>query len=229
MSPREGHLIHRSGWLRATVLGANDGIVSTASLIVGVAAAQAGRGQILVAGIAGVVAGSLSMAAGEYVSVRSQSDTEEADLAKEQAALQGNAEYETAELAAIYVDRGLTAPLAGEVARQLMAHDALSAHARDELGLSPTLRARPVEAALSSAGAFAAGAILPLGTVYLVPHAWLIPAVAAAVLIALSLLGTLSALAGGAPVIRSVLRIVLWGGVAMGLTALVGRLVGAVV
>lgn len=143
--------------------------------------------------------------------------------------MQGNAEYETAELAAIYVDRGLTAPLAGEVARQLMAHDALSAHARDELGLSPTLRARPVEAALSSAGAFAAGAILPLGTVYLVPHAWLIPAVAAAVLIALSLLGTLSALAGGAPVIRSVLRIVLWGGVAMGLTALVGRLVGAVV
>jgi len=222
----EKHRTHRIGWLRAAVLGANDGIVSTASLIVGVAAASAARGSILVAGVAGLVAGSMSMAAGEYVSVSSQSDTERADLERERHELATDSDHEHAELAAIYVARGLDSELADQVATQLTAKDALAAHARDELGISDTLTARPVQAALASAGTFAVGAALPLLLVLLVPVSSLVWVVSGSSLFFLALLGSLAARAGGSPVLRSVVRVTFWGALAMALTAGVGALVG---
>jgi VIT1/CCC1 family predicted Fe2+/Mn2+ transporter len=225
---RESHRTSRIGWLRAAVLGANDGIVSTASLMVGVAAANAGRTELIVAGVAGLVAGAMSMAAGEYVSVSSQSDTEKADLARERAELKSQPEHEHQELAEIYVKRGLASELAGEVARQLMAHDALGAHARDELGISETLSARPVQAALTSAITFAAGAALPLLAALAAPASLLIPVVAGTSLIVLTALGALAARAGGAPIFRASLRVVFWGALAMGLTAGAGKLFGTV-
>lgn len=225
----ERHRSHRIGWLRAAVLGANDGIVSTASLIVGVAAAAAGRGSVLVAGVAGLVAGAMSMAAGEYVSVSSQSDTEQADLARERAELADTPELELAELQGIYVQRGLNPDLAQRVAEQLTANDALSAHARDELGISEIHAARPVQAALASAGTFAVGAALPLVLAALVPEARIIPIVAISSLGFLASLGGLAARAGGASMIRGALRVAFWGALAMGLTALVGKLFGTVV
>lgn len=223
----EIHRTHRVGWLRAAVLGANDGIVSTASLIVGVAAAESSRGNILIAGIAGLVAGAMSMAAGEYVSVSSQADTENADLARERKELATAGAEEHAELAAIYVSRGLDAGLADQVATQLMAKDALSAHARDELGISDTLSARPVQAALASAGTFAVGAAMPLLVVLVAPASTLTWAVSASSLFFLALLGSLAARTGGAPVWRSVARVTFWGALAMALTAGVGALFGA--
>jgi VIT1/CCC1 family predicted Fe2+/Mn2+ transporter len=223
----EFHRTDRVGWLRAAVLGANDGIVSTASLIVGVAAAEPEKGGVLVAGIAGLVAGAMSMAAGEYVSVSSQSDTESADLSRERAELAGDGEREHAELAAIYVSRGLEPGLAREVATQLMAKDALGAHARDELGISETLSARPVQAALASAGTFAVGAALPLLLVLWVPPAKLVWVVSGASLFFLAILGGLAARAGGSPVFKSVTRVTFWGALAMGLTAGVGAMFGA--
>lgn len=226
---RERHRTGRIGWLRAAVLGANDGIVSTASLVVGVAAAQGTRSEVLVAGVAGLVAGAMSMAAGEYVSVSSQADTEKADLARERQELEANAGFEQDELAAIYEARGLDSALASQVAQQLMAHDALGAHARDELGISETLTARPVQAALASAGAFALGAAMPLLTVVVAPGARLGPIVFGNALIFLVLLGVLAARVGGAPVMRSAVRVAFWGALAMGLTAAVGALFGTVV
>ena len=226
---REGHRTGRIGWLRAAVLGANDGIVSTASLIVGVAAASAGPSEILVAGVAGMVAGAMSMAAGEFVSVSSQLDTERADVALEREELAIQPEFERHELAAIYVARGLTPELAAQVADQLMAHDALAAHSRDELGLSEAVSARPVQAALTSAAAFAAGAVLPLLTALLASESVVVPVVAGASLVCLTALGALSARTGGAPVLRASVRVAFWGALAMGLTAGVGRLFGAVV
>jgi vacuolar iron transporter family protein len=226
---RERHRTERIGWLRAAVLGANDGIVSTASLVVGVAAAQAVRGDVLVAGIAGLVAGAMSMAAGEFVSVSSQADTEQADLARERRELANDDEYEREELAAIYVKRGLDPALAKQVAQQLMAHDALGAHARDELSISETQTARPVQAAFASALTFTAGAALPLVIVLLVPESSMILVVTAASLVFLALLGALAARAGGAPLIRAIFRVTFWGALAMGLTAVVGSLFGTVV
>lgn len=226
MGHSETHRSHRSGWLRAAVLGANDGIVSTASLILGVAAAGASLEAILVAGIAGAVAGAMSMAAGEYVSVSSQADTERADLAAERRELAEDPEHEHAELASIYVGRGLAPALADDVATQLMNHDALAAHSRDELGISSTLAARPTQAALASAATFAAGAALPLLMVLLWPRVWLIPGMALSTLLFLALLGYLAALAGGAPAPRAVARVMFWGALAMGLTAAVGSLFG---
>lgn len=223
----EIHRTHRVGWLRAAVLGANDGIVSTASLIVGVAAAESSRGNILIAGIAGLVAGAMSMAAGEYVSVSSQSDTESADLARERKELATAGPEEHAELAAIYVSRGLDAGLADQVATQLMAKDALGAHARDELGISDTLSARPVQAALASAGTFAVGAAMPLLVVLVAPSPTLTWAVSGSSLLFLALLGSLAARTGGAPVWRSIARVTFWGALAMALTAGVGALFGA--
>jgi VIT1/CCC1 family predicted Fe2+/Mn2+ transporter len=223
----ESHRTHRIGWLRAAVLGANDGIVSTASLIVGVAAADADRNGILVAGLAGLVAGAMSMAAGEYVSVSSQSDTENADLDRERGELADDDGREHAELAAIYVSRGLNETLADEVATQLMAKDALAAHARDELGISDTLSARPVQAAFASAGTFAVGAVLPLVLVFFVPVASLVWTVSLSSLFFLALLGALAARAGGSPVGASVIRVTFWGAMAMALTAGVGALFGA--
>jgi VIT1/CCC1 family predicted Fe2+/Mn2+ transporter len=223
----ELHRTHRVGWLRAAVLGANDGIVSTASLIVGVAAASAGRQGVLVAGSAGLVAGAMSMAAGEYVSVSSQSDTERADLEREREELATDREFEHSELAAIYVARGLDPGLAKQVATQLMAKDALGAHARDELGISDTLSARPVQAALASAGSFTVGAALPLLLVLIVPASTLVWAVSGSSLFCLALLGALAARAGGAPALRSVVRVTFWGALAMALTAGVGALFGA--
>ncbi len=225
----ERHRTERIGWLRAAVLGANDGIVSTASLVVGVAAANAGRSEILLAGVAGLVAGAMSMAAGEYVSVSSQADTEQADLARERAELADDVEFERAELAQIYVERGLDPALARQVAEQLMAHDALGAHARDELGISDMHVARPVQAALASAATFAVGAALPLLTALLVPSTQLILGVSVASLFFLALLGALGARAGGAPMGRAALRVTFWGALAMALTAGVGRMFGAVV
>jgi len=222
----EIHRTHRIGWLRAAVLGANDGIVSTASLVLGVAAAEASSENILVAGVAGLVAGAMSMAAGEYVSVSSQSDTERADLDRERQELATDPEHEHAEMAAIYVGRGLDAALASEVATQLMAHDALGAHARDELGISDTLAARPVQAALASAGTFAVGAALPLLVVLLVPLSALMWAVAGSSLAFLALLGSLAARAGGASVLTAATRVTFWGALAMALTAGVGALFG---
>jgi vacuolar iron transporter family protein len=225
----ERHRTERIGWLRAAVLGANDGVVSTASLIVGVAAASAGRGEMLVAGVAGLVAGAMSMAAGEFVSVSSQADTEQADLARERKELTDQPEFERRELAAIYVARGLTPELATEVAEQLMAHDALGAHSRDELGMSESVSARPVQAGLTSAGTFAVGAALPLLTALVAPPSHVVAVVATTSLVFLTALGALSARTGGAPVLRASLRVAFWGALAMGVTAIVGRMFGAVV
>ena len=229
MRHTERHRTHRIGWLRAAVLGANDGIVSTASLVIGVSAADASHASILVAGVAGLVAGAMSMAAGEYVSVYSQADTERADLARERAELATDSQAEHRELAAIYVGRGLDATLAQQVAVQLMAHDALGAHARDELGISDTLSARPVQAALSSAASFAVGATLPLLVTALAPERFTIPAVGGASLVLLALLGALAARAGGAPMATGAARVAFWGALAMAVTAGVGALFGAVV
>ena len=226
---RERHRTERIAWLRAAVLGANDGIVSTASLVVGVAAAEATRSTVLVAGIAGLVAGAMSMAAGEYVSVSSQADTEKADLERERRELETDEEAEREELTSIYVARGLDWPLAKQVSDQLMAHDALGAHARDELGISETLTARPVQAALASAVTFAVGASMPLLTVAVVPERNLIPLVAGTSLVFLALLGGLAARAGGASTRVGVLRVTFWGALAMILTAGVGSLFGTVV
>lgn len=226
MRHTEEHRTHRSGWLRAAVLGANDGIVSTASLVLGVAAAGAEFQSVLVAGVAGLVAGAMSMAAGEYVSVSSQADTERADLAREREELETSPEREQAELTAIYVKRGLDAKLAAEVAGQLMQHDALGAHARDELGISETLSARPIQAALASAITFAVGAALPLLIVVVVPLSVVIWAVGGSSLVFLALLGALAARTGGAPMLLATLRVTFWGALAMALTAGVGGLFG---
>lgn len=226
---RETHRTERIGWLRAAVLGANDGIVSTASLMVGVAAANVSRGELMLAGVAGLVAGAMSMAAGEYVSVSSQSDTEKADLARERAELLAQPEHEHQELAAIYVKRGLSAELAEEVARQLMVHDDLGAHARDELGISEMMSANPVQAAFTSALTFSVGASLPLLAAMVAPVSMIVPVVAGTSLVVLTALGAVSARAGGAPVFRASLRVVFWGALAMALTAGVGRLFGTAV
>lgn len=225
----ETHLVDRIGWLRAAVLGANDGIVSTASLIVGVAAATATQNDVLIAGVAGLVAGAMSMAAGEYVSVSSQSDTEQADLARESKELSDNPAFERDELAAIYVKRGLEAALAQQVAQQLMAKDALSAHARDELGISDITSARPVQAALTSAASFSVGAAMPLVMVLISPAGALVPLVSAASLGFLALLGAIGGRAGGAKVLRATMRVTFWGALAMALTAGVGKLFGTVI
>lgn len=226
---RERHFAERIGWLRAAVLGANDGIVSTASLVVGVAAASAAREDVLIAGVAGLVAGAMSMAAGEYVSVSSQADTERADLAREAHELEDNVEYERRELAEIYIGRGLEPELAREVAVQLMAHDALGAHARDELGLSEIHSARPIQAAMTSAITFSLGAALPLSLVLFSPPSSLIPEVAAGSLLFLALTGGMAARAGGAGIALGAGRVTLWGALAMAATAVVGQLFGAVV
>ena len=225
----ESHLVSRIGWLRAAVLGANDGIVSTASLIVGVAAASAAPADILIAGVAGLVAGAMSMAAGEYVSVSSQSDTEGADLARERAELASQPDFEREELAQIYVKRGLDPKLARQVADQLMAKDALGAHARDELGISEVTAARPVQAALTSAATFAVGAAMPLLMVIVAPPSAIVPVVSLASLAFLALLGAVGARAGGAGVIKATLRVTFWGAMAMALTAGIGALVGTAV
>jgi VIT1/CCC1 family predicted Fe2+/Mn2+ transporter len=225
----ENHLVSRIGWLRAAVLGANDGIVSTASLIVGVASASTGSGPILVAGIAGMVAGAMSMAAGEYVSVSSQADTENADLARERRELETQPEAELEELTQIYVKRGLTPDLARQVAVQLTAGNALDAHARDELGIVEHMVARPVEAALTSALAFAVGAALPLALVVISPLESLVYLVSAASLAFLALLGAVGAKAGGANVLKATLRVTFWGAAAMALTAGIGSMFGTVV
>ncbi len=225
---RERHRTGSTGWLRAAVLGANDGILSTASLVLGVAAAHATHSNVLVAGVAGLVAGSMSMAAGEYVSVHSQGDTEKADLALERAELKADNQGEHKELMAIYVARGLKPALAKQVAEQLMDHDALGAHARDELGISETFRARPIQAALASAGSFAVGAAMPLAVVALTPAAGLILLVAGTSLVFLALLGGLAARAGGAGVTMGAIRVTFWGALAMALTAGVGWLFGTV-
>lgn len=229
MRHREEHRTARIGWLRAAVLGANDGIVSTASLVVGVAAADAARGDILIAGVAGLVAGALSMAAGEYVSVSSQADTERADMARERAELAASPAAEEDELAGIYVARGLDEDLARSVAQQLTAKDALRAHLRDELGHSEEFAARPLQAALASAATFAVGAALPLLTAALSPTSTLTVIVAAVSLVCLAGLGALAARAGGAPASRGAMRVAFWGALAMALTAGVGALFGAVV
>ena len=223
---RERHRAERIGWLRAAVLGANDGIVSTASLILGVAAAHASHAEVLVAAVAGLVAGSMSMAAGEYVSVHSQADTEKADIERERGEIEADSKGEHKELAAIYVGRGLEPALAKEVAAQLMQHDALGAHARDELGISETLSARPLQAAAASAGSFAVGALLPLLVAVVTPDAGLIPLVAVTSLGFLALLGAMAARAGGAPLAAGTLRVTFWGALAMAITAGVGALFG---
>ena len=226
MRHTEGHRTHRVGWLRAAVLGANDGIVSTASLIVGVAAANASADSIVVAGVAGLVAGAMSMAAGEYVSVHSQADTENADLARERAELQATPEAELLELTGIYVSRGLDHELARKVAEQLTAHDALGAHARDELGISEILAARPVQAALSSAASFAVGAALPLAVAVVARGSAVIPWVSGMSLVFLAALGALAARAGGAKALTGASRIAFWGALAMAATAGVGAIFG---
>jgi vacuolar iron transporter family protein len=226
---REFHRSDRVGWLRAAVLGANDGIVSTASLILGVAAAHGSRAEVLVAGVAGLVAGAMSMAAGEYVSVRSQADTEAADLARERHELATDVAAEERELASIYVQRGVEPQLAKQVALQLMAHDAMGAHARDELGITDAFTARPVQAALASAASFTAGAAMPLLVSGVAPVAYLIAAVAASSLVFLASLGALAARTGGAPVSAGAARVTFWGALAMALTAGVGALFGTAV
>ena len=228
MSHHEIHRSHRVGWLRAAVLGANDGIVSTSSLIIGVAAASTTQENILLAGVAGLVAGAMSMAAGEYVSVSSQSDTEAADLALEKLSLEQNFEFETAELAQIYEGRGLEPGLAGQVAEQLMAHDALGAHARDEIGILDSGVAKPVQASFSSAGTFIVGAALPLMVAWAVPGPRQIVVVATASLAFLAVLGGLAARAGGASITIGAVRVTFWGALAMALTAAVGRLFGVI-
>jgi VIT1/CCC1 family predicted Fe2+/Mn2+ transporter len=225
----ERHVIGRIGWLRAAILGANDGIVSTASLIVGVAAASAGTTAVLTAGLAGLVAGAMSMAAGEYVSVSSQADAETADLARERRELADQPEMEREELTRIYVGRGVEPALAREVAVQMMNKDALAAHARDELGITETGSAKPVQAALASAAAFASGATLPLLMVLLMPRDWLAIGVTVASLVFLALLGAAGARLGGAGAARAALRITFWGALAMALTAAIGKMFGAVV
>jgi VIT1/CCC1 family predicted Fe2+/Mn2+ transporter len=225
---KERHRTERIGWLRAAVLGANDGILSTSSLVLGVAAAHATHSNVLVAGVAGLVAGAMSMAAGEYVSVHSQADTEEAELQLERAELKADDQGEHKELTAIYVARGLNRSLAKQVAEQLMAHDALGAHARDELGISDTLRARPIQAALASAGSFAVGAAMPLLVTVMAPAAGLIPLVSGTSLLFLALLGGLAARVGGAGVTVGAIRVTFWGALAMAVTAGVGALFGAV-
>jgi len=226
---KETHYADRVGWLRAAVLGANDGIVSTASLVVGIAAAEATKGPVLMAGVAGLVAGAMSMAAGEYVSVSSQSDTERADLDRERRELEASPSAEREELAAIYMKRGLDRELARQVADQLMAHDALGAHARDELGMSDMTAANPLQAAGASAASFSIGAALPLVVAWATPEPALMPVVVVASLVALAGLGGLSARAGGAPVTTAVARVSFWGAAAMLATAAVGHLFGAVV
>ena len=225
----ERHLVQRIGWLRAAILGANDGIVSTASLIVGVAAAQAGRNPILIAGVAGLVAGAMSMAAGEYVSVSSQADTEKADLAREREELRRYPDSELRELAGIYVKRGVAPALARDVAQQLMAKDALVAHARDELGISEITTARPIQAALTSAATFSAGAALPLAAVMLSPADRVVAVVSIASLVFLAVLGAVGARAGGAPILRAILRVTFWGALAIAITAGIGKLFGTIV
>ena len=225
----ENHRSARIGWLRAAVLGANDGIVSTASLLVGVAAASASQSNLLLTGVAGLVAGAMSMAAGEYVSVHSQADTEQADLSVERSELESNPVAEQRELASIYIRRGIEPALAQQVAAQLMAHDALGAHARDELGISETLRARPVQAALASAASFAVGAALPLAVTALVPVGVLLPWLSGTSLAFLALLGVIAARVGGAGVLLGAWRVTFWGALAMAITAGVGALFGAVV
>lgn len=225
----ESHLVARIGWLRAAVLGANDGIVSTASLIVGVAAASAATSEVLIAGVAGLVAGAMSMAAGEYVSVSSQSDTEQADLARERAELAGQPEFEREELTRLYTERGVEPDLARQVADQLMAKDALGAHARDELGISAITAARPIQAALTSAATFSVGAAMPLVMVLLMPRSFLVAGVSIASLVFLALLGGIGAQAGGANVIRATLRVTFWGALAMALTAGIGAIFGTVI
>jgi vacuolar iron transporter family protein len=225
----ERHLVERIGWLRAAVLGANDGILSTASLIVGVAAASADKSAVLLSGIAGLVAGAMSMAAGEYVSVSSQSDTEKADLDRERRELADNISFEREELADIYVKRGLAPELAKQVALQLMAKDALGAHARDELGISEITTARPVQAALTSAATFAAGAAMPLLMVVIAPIRYVVPTVALASLLFLGVLGAIGARAGGANILHGMLRVMFWGALAMAVTALIGKIFGTVV
>lgn len=225
----ETHLVARIGWLRAAVLGANDGIVSTASLIVGVAAASASTSEVLVAGVAGLVAGAMSMAAGEYVSVSSQSDTEQADLARERQELASQPDFEREELAQIYMDRGLDQALARQVADQLMDRDALRAHARDELGMSEVTTARPIQAAFTSAATFAAGAALPLFTAILIPHSMIVAGVSIASVLFLALLGAVGARVGGAKIGEAVVRVTFWGAMAMAITAGIGSLFGIVV
>ncbi len=225
----ERHLVSRIGWLRAAVLGANDGIVSTASLIVGVAAAATTQGDVLIAGVAGLVAGAMSMAAGEYVSVSSQSDTEHADLARETQELRDNPAFEREELADIYVRRGVERGLALQVAQQLMAKDALAAHAQDELGISEITTARPIQAALTSAATFAVGAAMPLLMVVVAPSHLLVWVVSGASLAFLALLGAIGARAGGANVVRATARVTFWGALAMALTAGIGAVFGTVV
>jgi VIT1/CCC1 family predicted Fe2+/Mn2+ transporter len=225
----ENHLVHRIGWMRAAVLGANDGIISTASLIVGVAAAGAIKGDILIAAVAGLVAGAMSMAAGEFVSVSSQSDAEQADLAREKTELREDPQAELRELANIYTARGLDPDLARQVAVQLTAKDALGAHAREELGISDTTKARPVQAALASAAMFAIGAALPVLIVLAAPVPALVPAVAVSTLGFLALLGAASARVGGAGMMKPVARVVFWGAVALGVTAGIGALFGTIV
>lgn len=226
---KETHLVERIGWLRAAVLGANDGIISTASLILGVASASASKADVLLAGVAGLVAGAMSMAAGEYVSVSSQSDTEDADLEREKRELLEDPESEKEELARIYAVRGVELRLAREVAKQLMAKDALGAHARDELGISEISTARPVQAALASAATFSLGAAAPLVLTLLSPPSWLLPAVSVGSLVFLALLGMIGARTGGAAILRPTIRVVFWGALAMALTAGIGALVGRAV
>jgi len=225
----ESHLISRIGWLRAAVLGANDGIVSTASLIVGVAAANAAASDVLVAGVAGLVAGAMSMAAGEYVSVSSQADTEQADLSRERAELATQPDFERDELAQSYVARGVEPDLALQVADQMMAKDALGAHARDELGISEATTARPIQAALASAAAFSVGAAMPLAMVLIAPAARLVPIVSIASLLFLALLGAVGAKAGGANALKASVRVTFWGALAMALTAGIGAVIGTAV
>jgi VIT1/CCC1 family predicted Fe2+/Mn2+ transporter len=226
---KENHLVQRIGWLRAAVLGANDGIISTASLIVGVAAAATSPNEVVVAGVAGMIAGAMSMAAGEYVSVSSQADTESADLAKEKRELASDPRSETNELAQIYVGRGLDPGLAHQVAVQLMAKDALGAHARDELGISEAISARPIQAALTSAATFTGGAALPLAAAILAPHPHLVAVVSGSSVAFLALLGALGAKAGGAGFIKPTLRVAFWGAFAMAVTAGIGALIGKAV
>jgi VIT1/CCC1 family predicted Fe2+/Mn2+ transporter len=225
----ERHRTAHIGWLRAAVLGANDGLISTASLVVGVAAAGTERSAVLIAGVAGLVAGAMSMAAGEFVSVSSQADTETADIARERRELATDPVGERAELTGIYVKRGLTPELAAQLTEQLMAHDALGAHARDELGLSEITAARPLQAALASAGAFALGAILPVLVVMLAPTAMMTTLVTGSALVLLAVLGAVAAKVGGASTMRGALRVAFWGVLAMGASALVGRLFGTTV
>lgn len=226
---RETHRVERIGWLRAAVLGANDGIISTASLILGVASASSSKHAVLLSGVAGLVAGAMSMAAGEYVSVSSQADAENADLARERRELKDDPVFEKEELAQIYVGRGLEPELARQVASQLMAKDALGAHARDELGISSVTAARPVQAAFASAATFSVGAAAPLALVLVSPVNWLLPAVAAGSLIFLGVLGTVGAIAGGADVVKPTVRVTFWGALAMAVTAGIGAIFGTAI